>query len=196
MMDRIEINLLPAEYRIHRRVLKLQREIVYPVLGVLLMLFGLWSYGISMDASIHHLRVEIAGIDNAIISNRHVLNEINALKKAKTVIQEKIRALQRINVNREKWVRLLEIFCERLPNFTWISSIQEASGLQETLKVEGMTYSFQEVANFMSKLSESGYITSVDLIDIMQTEETDKPYHFTISCTLNPDYHLSVAAQP
>jgi Tfp pilus assembly protein PilN len=196
MMDRIEINLLPAEYRIHRRTLKLPREIIYPLLGVVILLFGLWSYTMNLDGRIHHVRGEIAGIDNAIAANKHVLNEINLLKKDKTIIQEKIRALQRINVNREKWVRLLEIFCERLPNFTWLVSIQETAGDKPTLKVDGFTFSFQEVANFMSKLSESGYISSVDLIDISQTESDDSPYRFSISCALNPDYHVSLPAQP
>jgi Tfp pilus assembly protein PilN len=196
MMERVEINLLPAEYRIHRRTLKISREIVYPLLGLVILFFGLWSYTLSLDGRIHRLRGEIAGIDNAIVSNKHVLNEINLLKADKTTIQEKIRALQRINVNREKWVRLLEIFCERLPGFTWLTSITEAGGATPTLKVDGMTFSFQEVANFMSKLSESGYITSVDLIDISQSEGGDSPYHFSISCTLNPDYHVMASAQP
>ena len=195
-MERIEINLLPAEYRIHRRTLKLPREIVYPLLGVVILFFGLWSYTMSLDNEIHRMRSEIAGIDNTIAANKHVLNEINQLKAEKTTIQEKIRALQRINVNREKWVQLLEIFCERLPNFTWLTTITETGGDRPTLKVEGMTYSFQEVANFMSKLSESGYVTSVDLVDILQNDGADNAYRFSILCVLNPDYRIAEQAQP
>ncbi|HMD67848.1 MAG TPA: PilN domain-containing protein, partial [Chitinivibrionales bacterium] len=60
---------------------------------------------------------------------------------------------------------------------------------------DGRTLSFPEVANFMSRLSESNYIRGVDLSGIQEVAGTVKMFQFNLSCTINPDAQLEKPAK-
>ncbi|HUI91742.1 MAG TPA: PilN domain-containing protein [Chitinivibrionales bacterium] len=190
MIDRVEINLLPAEYRVHKRGIRISRDVFYPLFFFLLLAAFLFSLTLGLRTEIQQRKNEIAAVDAMIKANSYIKEQIAKLKADRAVIQEKIRALERINVNREKWVRLMEIFCQRLPDFTWIVSIVERTQTPPVLAVEGRTLSFPEVANFMTQLLGSNYIRSVDLSSIEGINESVKMFRFGISCTINPDAQL------
>jgi Tfp pilus assembly protein PilN len=190
MIERVEINLLPAEYRVHKRGIRISRAVVYPLLGLFVLGFFLLSWTIGLDGQIRQLKADILSVDDMIRKNSYIKEQINRLRADRAVIQEKIVALERINVNREKWVRLMEILCQRIPDFTWIVSVEEKDQNPPVLAIEGRTLSFPEVANFMSRLSESDFIRSVDLSSIEETKDALKMFRFNISCTINPDVRL------
>jgi Tfp pilus assembly protein PilN len=195
MIERVEINLLPAEYRVHKRGIRVSRDVFYPVLALLIVVAILIVTTVTFNAQILQRKNDIANVENMIRANGYIKEQIRKLKADRAVIQEKIVALERISVNREKWVRLMEILCQRLPDFTWIVSVDEKPQTPPVLAVEGRTLSFPEVANFMSKLSESNYIRGVDLSGIEETQEATKLFRFTISCTINPDVQIEQAAR-
>jgi Tfp pilus assembly protein PilN len=190
MIERVEINLLPAEYRVHKRSIRLSRAIVYPVLGLFVLGFFLLSWTIGLDSQIHQIKGDILNIDDMIRKNSTIKDQINKLRADRAVIQEKIVALERINVNREKWVRLMEILCQKIPDFTWVVEVDEKDQNPPVLAVEGRTLSFPEVANFMSRLSESEFIRGVDLASIEETKDAMKTFKFNISCTINPNVRI------
>jgi Tfp pilus assembly protein PilN len=190
MIERVEINLLPAEYRVHKRGIRVSRDVFYPVFILLLLGAFLISLTFGLNTEIQQRKNEIVAVDAMIKANSYIKEQIAKLKADRAVIQEKILALERINVNREKWVRLMEIMCQRLPDFTWILSISEKTQTPPVLAVEGRTLSFPEVANFMSQLSGSSYIRGVDLSSIEEIKEAIKMFRFSISCTINPDAQL------
>jgi Tfp pilus assembly protein PilN len=183
MIERIEINLLPAEYRFHRKTIKLEREIVYPIMGVIIIGFILSIYTFNMDAQIGQLKTDIARTEETFNKNKPIKDEISRLKDSKKIIEGKILALERITVDRGKWVHLMEILCQRLPDFTWLVSCEEKD---ESILIEGKTFSFPEVANFMTRLSESSYIKTVDLTGIEQ-KDASKSFSFIISCKINTE---------
>jgi Tfp pilus assembly protein PilN len=191
MIEHIEINLLPAEYRVHLTRFYLQREILYPLLGLILVVLFLIGWTISLDTTISTAQRKIDNTVLEINKNKHILTEITQLEEQKMIVQEKIRALERIDVNREKWIRLLEVLCEKLPEVTWLDKIAERNGAPQILEVEGKTYSFSEVAQFMSLLTESEFVSSVDLVNIEQVSVVDKIFKFILVCTLNPDARLN-----
>jgi Tfp pilus assembly protein PilN len=181
MIERIAINLLPAEYRIHKKTLHLHREIVYPLLVVGMVWSGLMIWNFKLDNSINEVKRDITVIEQSIRSNKPIKDEIERLRQSKIVVQGKIQALEQISVDKAKWVRLMEVLCQRLPNYTWINSCDEKDS---SLIIEGSTFSFPEVANFMSRLSESPYIKTVDLSGI-EERGPSKTFWFSISCRLN-----------
>jgi Tfp pilus assembly protein PilN len=194
MIERIEINLLPAEYRVHRRNLKLSRSTVYPVLGLAVLIFCAASISIYMQNRVSSLEDEIASLDREIKANAHIQVEINKLRADKREVELKILALERISVNREKWVRLMEIFSGSLPPHSWLMSIREEA--ETTVRIDARTYSFHEVASYMSRLEQSEFITAVELREIEQMTgavQGRKVYRFSITCTINPDAKLNVS---
>ena len=190
MIERIEINLLPAAYRVHKRSIKLKRTVVYPLLGILIAGAVLLVIMLNMDGQISQLNGDIYSTEQSIKKNKPIRDEIVKLKENKQVIQGKILALERISVDRAKWVRIMEILCQRLPDFTWLLSCDEKDS---ALYIEGKTYSFPEVANLMTRLSESEYIKSVDLSGI-EEKDASKTFSFAVTCRLNPYVALDKAA--
>jgi Tfp pilus assembly protein PilN len=152
---------------------------------------GLIFWTIAEQNTIRITENEIRSIEQQIAQNRPIYKEINSLREDKERIQQKIRALERINVNREKWVRLMEELSGRLPELTWLVSVREENSSPPVLHLEGRTYSFVEVANYMSKLKESEYVASVDLSNIEQIDPKENVFRFAISCAINPDAKLS-----
>ena len=189
MIERIEINLLPAAYRVHRKTIALKRSVVYPLLGLLVVGCCLIIYMLNMESQISQLKSDIQRTDESIKKNKPIKDEIIKLKENKQVIQGKILALERINVDRAKWVRLMEILCQRLPDFTWLLSCNEKDS---SLVIEGKTYSFPEVANLMTRLSEGKYIKSIDLAGI-EEKDASKTFSFAVTCKLNSDIALASA---
>ena len=186
MIERIEINLLPAAYRVHRKTIVLKRSVVYPLLGLLVLGCCLIIYMLNMESRISQLKSDIQRTDESIKKNKPIKDEIITLKENKQIVEGKIIALERINVDRAKWVRLMEMLCQRLPDFTWILSCIEKDS---ALVIEGKTYSFQEVANLMTRLSQSAYIKSIDLSGI-EEKDASKTFSFAGTCKLNHDVAL------
>lgn len=190
MIERIEINLLPAEYRVHRKQFKIKREVAYPLFaaGIIAAALSFYTFGLQNNNRV--TRNEITSLKQRIEQNRPIQNEINNLRRDKQAIDQKIRALELINVNREKWVRLMEEFSNRLPEYTWLVVLKEESRTPPVIHIEGRTYSFPDVANYMSNLKECTYVRSVDLSEIEQISPREKIFRFSISCAINPDAYL------
>jgi Tfp pilus assembly protein PilN len=194
MIERIEINLLPAEYRYHKRHFRLSRELFYPVLFVIIIGIAAVFGTLFMQNSLNYQNSQINYLSQQIDQNRPIQNEITRLRSEKLAIQEKNRALERINVNREKWVKLMEELSRRLPEYTWLVTIKEENSNPPELSVEGRTYSFPDVANYMSNLKESKYISSVGLTNIEQIDSKENLFKFFITCIINPDVNLGLPA--
>ena len=190
MIERIEINLLPAEYRYHKKHFRLRREMVYPFLIVSVVIVGLVLWTLFEQNEIHYLNSQLVYLQQQIDQNRPIQKEIASLRSSKMAIQEKTRALERISVNREKWVKLMEELSGRLPEYTWLISIKEENSAPPILSIDGRTFSFPEIADYMSNLKESKYISAVGLTDIEQVSSKEKLYKFSITCTINPDVNL------
>ncbi len=198
MIEKIEINLLPAEYRIHtKHAVILESVILFPLMAVLVVVlfFGIWSVSLTTSLAIDRQKLTI--VDRSIQENKHILDEINALKSQKALVQKKIDALQKISVSRGKWVRLQEVLCQRLPESTWLESVEESNDTlqSDTLHIEGKTFAFPEVATYMSRLSESEYFTNVELKTIDQIGATDGIFKFKLDCRLSSELK-PLPAQP
>jgi Tfp pilus assembly protein PilN len=193
MLERIEVNLLPAEYRIHRTRLRLHREIMYPLGLVLLAAAVMAVWMITLTSAISSLNQQIAAVEEEIERDKHVLEEIKVLREQKAQIGEKIQALKRIDVNREKWVRLLEVLAGNLPRNMWLNHVEEKG---ESLLLKGRTFSFPEVASYMTRLGETEYVQSVDVADIKHRDGSGGVFDFTITCELNPDAGLLMPVMP
>lgn len=193
MVQLIEINLLPAEYRVHRRTLHIQRGPFYALIGVGVLIAALWAISSSVGSETQKVVNEKNAVEREIKQHSSIKAEIEQLRREKNSIDDKILALQRIGVNREKWVRLLEVLCRYLPDYTWLVSVHERAGAVPVLDIEGRTRSFPDVATYMEQLKQSEFISSVDLDQLEQIDETQDIYRFRISCGINPNARLGQA---
>jgi Tfp pilus assembly protein PilN len=191
MYDFIEVNLLPAEYRVRKRAIRLEPWIVYPSLIVALIGAGLLVYAGVLRKDVVVLENRIRQLEAQIRAKEPIEQEIKRLSEEKKVFVGKIMALERITVNRAKWVRLLETFCRCLPEYMWLVSFKEVNEPEPRLMVQGKTRSFAEVATYMSELKQSSFITEVELSKIEQVDDKDRVYGFEVTCTIDPNAGLT-----
>jgi len=192
-MKRIEVNLLPAEYRVRSVSFKLRREIVWPIIGAGVLFFGISILNINLEASIRRIDRQIVAKKDIIKEKEHVRKEIQKLRDEKQIYLKKISALQLIDVNRERWVRLQEIIAQSLPEQTWLSALREADSLDyDAVVIQGCTYSFPEVGQLMSSLRTFDEIINVDLSVIEESTIDDDIFEFHVVCQLTRDIREEV----
>jgi len=192
MIERIEINLLPAEYRIHKRGLHLQREVIYPLLVFSIAALVFLYMNIHIEFRIREEKQTIEDYKLQIKKNAYIKKEIDKLTADKKQKRDKIRALKLIGINEAKWVRLMELFCMNTPPNTWLISLKEKSGASSpTLTIQGHTLSFPEVAQFMDALTATDDVLSVHLSNIERIGSTQESFQFNLTANLNPEALLS-----
>ncbi len=170
-MKRIEINLLPVEYRVRPKTIRLDREIVWPLVVALIIMTIMGIITANLNGEIEAFEARIESVERDIEKNRVVAKEIKDLEKSRETVISKIRALEQIDVSREKWVRIPEILSRELPERTWLVGMSENG---KRLQVNGQTMSFPEVAGYMARLSATELINEVELLMIEQTATSGK----------------------
>ena len=125
-----------------------------------------------------------------------LLNKIADLNAKLNVIAQKTAALKSIQVSKKRWVILFENISSMLPPNMWLVSLNQVSPLE--MELQGMTYDFSEVAEYMVKLEKQVSIGSVTLVSISttksQTGDADV-YNFTIRATIKADLGLEGGAK-
>ena len=183
-MSRIEINLLPVQYRRKRvRVDRiLCRRVVWPTIAFMILLVaGIgWSMNLTMDRD--RLEGELDTIKKTIASKQSLLDEIKKLEADKAVIQRKNDALRSIQVSRQRWIVIFENISYVLPENTWITSIEEKGG---RLEMTAVTFQFADVAFYMTALQKQVAITNVRLKKIRTVRVAKaKAFEFNLSVGL------------
>ena len=183
-MSRIEINLLPVQYRRKRvRVDRiLCRRVVWPTIAFMILLVaGIgWSMNLTMDRD--RLDGELDTIKKTIASKQSLLDEIKKLEADKAVIQRKNDALRSIQVSRQRWIVIFENISYVLPENTWITSIEEKGG---RLEMTAVTFQFADVAFYMTELQKQVAITNVRLKKIRTVRVAKaKAFEFNLSVGL------------
>ncbi len=165
----IEVNLLPAEYRVVRNQYKWMsdRRVIYSTLAAVVFIVIGWLIFFTMQASLASTQSHIDALNAEIHTYDTVKAQIKALEDLKSKQDKKIQALKSISVSKMRWVRILEDLNASVPPHTWIISIKEEGN--NVLAIEGRTYVFQEVAQFMLQLDRRPYFDAPKLDKIEQT---------------------------
>ncbi len=196
MVEKIEVNLIPSEYRVHQKRFKIKNEVLIPVLISTLLISGSFGWFKFLEKRKALLTTEIAAIESEIRANKHIQVEIENLRKKKNSMQAKIKGLKSINVNRDKWVRLFELYCKELPKNSWITDITETpNGNSSQVTLKGMTEAFGEVGQYIARLVKEDALSSVKLVEIRDKGKDGKMLAFEIQQQLaaSPENNNSTA---
>lgn len=147
-------------------------------------LTALWKYGgllscivavlifawaillIHMNIRINTLKNKIEETKKQIESSQIDLQKIEALKKDKASLENKIGIINSLREKQSGPVHLLEEISLAIPEHVWLESI---SNSDTTLHMEGTATSYNEVSEFMNKLALSPYIKNIELESIKQS---------------------------
>lgn len=190
MVEKIEINLIPHEYRVRTRKFTIKKDVLIPVViaGAMITTMILWNT--ILVGSIKKAEYETKKIETQISANGTIKKEIEDLGVEQQAMERKIAGLQQISVVRDKWVRLLELYCVELPENSWLTEIIEEG---TSVKITGETMAFGEVGQFMVQLMNNPLVSSVSLVEVKGKDAIGSVLTFTINQGLHASM-LPVAA--
>jgi Tfp pilus assembly protein PilN len=190
----IEVNLLPAEFRVSRNEYAWvgDRRVVYSTLAFIILIAVGWMGWLTLEASLASTRSHIDALHKEIQSYDTVKTQIKKLEDLKAKQDAKNQSLRSISVSKKRWIRLLEDLNASVPPHTWIISIKEEG--DDKIAIVGRTYVFQEVAQLMMQLERRPFfdvpaLDNIEQVSVTADKSTTPAFAFTLHCPLNAAIH-------
>ncbi len=174
----IEVNLLPggqkkAAARRRRRAVSMPRAPQLPgdrwVVGAaLLVLVAFASIGwmhlqVAGEADELGLEIRAAEADSVRLSG--VIERTAGLQARRDSIVGRVSVIQEIDIHRYLWPHVMDEVARALPDFTWLTRIQQISGGPPVVfEVRGQAGTYFALTSFMEALEASPFIRGVGLI--------------------------------
>jgi len=154
--------------------------IVIVVIGVTLLIQLNQKGGLNKDISRLNGRLEELKVYKA---------TVDSLEKRERELAALINPIKQLNQNRFFIAHILDEVSSRIPEFTWLKSLDITS---TDLRMQGVTASNLLVADFMNRLEESDYIHNVDLT-VLEKKAVEKQEMMEFTLTANVGYQGSTA---
>ena len=162
----IRVNLLPVrEERRKATAQRLGAMLAATLFGSVLVVFGI--HGV-LRLDISSTRDQTLATQKEIEKFEPQLKQVEAFKKTKAEIEQKLGVIQSLHEARSGPVRVLDELSTHTPDRIWISKVAIHAG---KLSLEGMSLDNELVALFLTSLEESPYFKNVELVE---TQAKDK----------------------
>jgi len=116
---------------------------------------------------------------------------VDSLEKRERELAALINPIKELNRNRFFIAHVLDEVAARIPEFTWLKSLNISS---DNMQVKGVTASNLLVADFMNRLEESDYIHNVDLT-VLEKKAVKNQEMMEFTLTASVGYQESIARQ-
>lgn len=193
MFALIEMNLLPGGRRAvggpkkRRKAPKLQLEGFGQIfkgdplvlLALVLLVGGLGWAGftfVSQQSRMSELQSAIEKEQEDSVRFARIIATADSLQARQDTLQEKIEMIRGIDSDRFIWTHILDEVSRNLPDFTWLTGIQQTSGAGADIqfRIEGMTGTTLALTRFMRDLEASPFIRGVRLVSVEQMQQGQK----------------------
>ncbi len=156
--------------------------IVVIIIGVTLLLQLNQKSGLNKDITHLNSRLEELKVYKA---------TVDSLEKRERELDALIKPIKELNRNRFFIAHVLDEVAARIPEFTWLKSLNISSS---DMQVKGVTASNLLVADFMNRLEESDYIHNVDLT-VLEKKAVKNQEMMEFTLTASVGYQESIARQ-
>jgi Tfp pilus assembly protein PilN len=194
----IEINLLPKELQYRRFGFKVDKNVIFILVGGLAIAGLLAAYSFVFQAGrLSALNKDIVQAQTETARYAAEIEKIEDISLKKTQILARMSAIQMLDQNRNYWVKLLEDMVRRVPEYVWLTSVVQnpvggapagtagapAAPVTAKSTINGYSFSLNAFATFLVRLKKSDLFYNIELTSI-KLEETDqaKAYSFKITC--------------
>ena len=173
-----------------------QLPIWAPILFGLILVFGCGSVYWYLNFTVSGMAAQRTSLDNKLKDFQSVLNQYELASEDHDYLKAKRDFVQGISSNQHRWIEFLDMLKNKMPKDVWIDKMTiDASG---ELKVDGQTYSYDSVANFLFRLTKFPQLSSITLNQAasksqgssqagsMQDSMT-KAFKITATSKLNPE---------
>ncbi|MFC1816960.1 PilN domain-containing protein [Thermodesulfobacteriota bacterium] len=179
----IYINLLP--FRAARKKENVRRQISVFLLTFAFTAVALWYYNGTLNSRITILETDIQTKKTDLATYKKTIQEINKIKAQLTVLNNKIKIINQLNVNRTWPARFLDTINDMvIEKRMWLTSLQSQGA---NINIKGIAIDNKTVADFMTRIEGSELFTNVTLNTV--SHQKIRQYNlksFQISCQKAP----------
>ncbi len=154
----MEINLLP--HREARRVADLRETVAVLFLGLVIVMAGIFFTGQSLKSDLAKKKAAVVQLEADIERYKPQQAKVEAFKKQKKQLQDKLDIIASLERARNGPVRVLDELSSKVPDRLWLTSISTKG---KGIKLEGKSLDTGVVADFLRGLNQSPFFSNVDL---------------------------------
>jgi Tfp pilus assembly protein PilN len=158
--------------------------VVVVVVIIAVLLFIQSSQMGSLNGNITQLNVKLEEL-------KEYKATVDSLEKRERELAALIAPIKELNKNRFFIAHILDEISSRIPEFTWLNSLNVS---QSELQMKGVTASNLLVADFMNRLEESPYIHDVDLT-VLEKKAVEQQEMMAFTLTANVGYDRLIERQ-
>lgn len=152
-----------------------------------LIMGAMWFLQRSRSGSLEE-RLRTAAVDSTRLADLRVLSD--SLTTRQQLVRERVELIRALDRDRFVWPHILDEVSGSLPDFVWLTSIQESSPLPDlTFEIRGMAATALAVTEYVRRLEMSPYLGLVRILGSQQiaAEGTDLEVHaFTLLLDYTP----------
>jgi Tfp pilus assembly protein PilN len=193
----IEINLLPQSMRRRRRGPGLRKELLLPVGIVGGIIIIILAVTLLQRMTLNSLDRKMKMVEEERQQYANELEEIKRLESLRGELQTRMQTVTRLDGRRKIWVEILEDLDSRLPDYVWLSLVEEAvpkkkaneaemePGLPEAV-IRGYAFTLSGLATFIDLLKGSSFLKEPTLsyFKLEEREGARGVYVFEVKCSL------------
>lgn len=177
----IRVNLLP--YRAARRKERIRRQLALMFFSIVLVVTAAVWYHIHLNGKIDRLDADIKKTIIKMGNFQKITRDIARMQNAKKTIEKKLDVITKLETGRKASVQLLDAMTRLVvPKRMWFIYMDDKHG---KVTIKGNALDSKTVADFMTRLENSGLFASVNLQTISQRklgEPSVSIQHFEIDC--------------
>jgi len=102
-----------------------------------------------------------------------IILEVQKYQAKLAELEEKEKLIERLKSEREGPVRMLDALSSELPDFVWLTQLQQR-GPQVT--IDGMAASYVSIADYIRKLEDNEWFHNVELIDAKVDQKQEQEF--------------------
>ncbi|MBN2372358.1 PilN domain-containing protein [bacterium] len=175
----IRINLLPRK---PKPPVVLYKDSAVLCGAIFLLLIIMSIIMLKMNGRVNELKMQVAETRKQIESSELDLQKIQKLKDDKAILENKIKIIDTLKKKQEWPVHVMEELGFAIPEQVWLNNLVNQG---DSLRLEGMTPSYNAISEFMQQLDKSPYFKGIDLQNLRQTVVKGKKFHtFSIRCQI------------
>lgn len=179
----IRINLLPKGEKPSKRAMTWDSIFLWSLIAAGIVIVAGVGFHIFHRYEIGAMRSDIAAMRSEQDQYRSQAALVADLTEKRRSIAERLDVIETLDANRSVRVRLLDDIARSVPDYVWLTSLEEISGV---LTVRGVAFSNLAISQLMTLLEERDQIRVVELRVIRRDEIEGQPVlTFELACALS-----------
>jgi type IV pilus assembly protein PilN len=155
--------------------------------GAAALCVGAWLW---KSAQIRDLDAKIREQEATKVRLQAIKKQVDELQEKEETLKLKVKLIEDLKAAQGGPVHMLDEISKALPDFVWLASMEQAG---DRVRLAGQSNSLASIAEFMSRLQETKWFSTVDLVTSV---ETNNLVTFTLQATFkNLEAEKAKAAQ-